>query len=194
MPYGVSIWGPLALSAVGGFLSKKSQQTTAPTVAPEYKGLQGQVLDMIQRRLSTPVDLHGYEANGLGVINRAYGAQKQTSDNNLSARGLSTSPVAANVDATRSIAEAGDAATFRNSVPLLAQQIEQQNLEQAAGILRTGTGSTETQTSGGGAAGGLENLAGMMGYLQGKGAFKRGGTGADLTAPAWNPGEAGVDY
>jgi hypothetical protein len=177
MPVGASIWGPLAISVVGGMLASHTQQTNMPTVSPEYKGLQGQILNMIQTRLSQPVDLHGYEANGISTINQAYGAQKQTSDNNLSARGLSTSPVAANVDAMRSNAEAGDAATFRNSVPMLAQQIESENLAQANQILAGGTGSTGTTTSGGGAAGAVTNLAGMMGYLSGKGAFGKLGQG-----------------
>ena len=193
MPIGASIWGPLAVSAVGGYLASKNKSQTSPTVNPAYGPLQGQVLSMIQNRLSQPVDLHGYEANGIGVINRAYGAQKQASDNNLSARGLSTSPVAANVDATRGFAEAGDAATFRNSIPLLQQQIERENLDQATRILAGGTGSTTTQETGGGVGGAATNLAGMRGYLQGKGAFGRGsnpyGTmGSDITSPGqWVP-------
>lgn len=176
MPIGASIWGPLAVSVVGGLIAKTSTQSNMPQVSPAYAGLQGQILQQIQARLSQPVDLHGYEANGISTINKAYGAVKQTNDNNLSARGLSTSPVAANVDATRTTGEAGDVATFQNSVPLLAQQIQTQNLDEAGRILAGGTGSTGTMTSGGGLAGAATNLAGMMGYLSGKGAFgKQGG-------------------
>jgi hypothetical protein len=164
-------------SIAGGALANRGSSSTTPTVDPAYSGLQGQILKMIQSRLATPLDTSGYTANGVGTINKSYDLGKQASDNALSARGLSTSPVAGAVDATRENARAGSVATFQNSVPLLARESQGADLSQAAGVLGLGRGSASSFESGGGAAGAFTNLAQYLGYLTGKGVFKGSGAG-----------------
>lgn len=166
-------------SVIGGALDNKSSQTTSPTIDPAYQGLQGQILNMVQQRLATPLDTSGYTANGVASINKNYDLTKQASDNNLTTRGLASSPVAGAVGGVAANARAGDISTFENSVPLLANQIQGQNISQAAGILGLGRGSTSTSASGGGAAGAATNLSQYLGYLTAKGAFK-GGSGNSL--------------
>ncbi len=183
----LSQYGPYVgagASLLGGLLTRSTTTTSNPTLNPAYSPLQSAILSQIMARLSQPTDLSGYEANGIGTINQSFDAQKQASDNNLSARGLSTSPVAANVDALRSNTEASTAATFRNSVPLLAQQIQAQNLDQANQILAGGRGSTSTTTGGGGAAGAATNLASYLGYLQGKNSFTKPTATGGIPTPA----------
>jgi hypothetical protein len=177
-------------SIAGGALANRASQTTTPTMDPAYSGLQGQILKLIQSRLATPLDTSGYTANGVSTINKSYDLAKQAGDNNLSARGLSTSPVAATVDTTRQTAQAGDVARFQNSVPLLARESQGADLSQAAGLLGLGRGSTTTGESGGGAAGSFENLATYLGYLQGTGAFKK--TAQPYTLPGYGTPLPGV--
>ncbi len=193
---------PIALAGLGGVIADKSKQTatqsTTPTVAPQYGPLQSRLLDIVKNRLSQPADLSGYTSSGVNNINRAYGLTAQNTNNSLTARGLAGSPVAGVVDATRNNARAGDIASFENSVPLLADQLTRENLQQGAGLLSMGRGSTSTgtqeQSAGGGWGGAITNVAGMIGYLQGKGAFAKvpgssfkGGLGTTDTGDYANP-------
>jgi hypothetical protein len=189
-------------SIAGGALANKGSQTSAvsPTIDPAYQGLQGQVLKMIQQRLSTPVDLTGYTANSVANINKNAGLTKQGADNALVARGLATSPVAGAVDANINTQRMAGVSQLENSIPLLQDSLQRQNLSDANTILQTGRGSTGSSTvsSGGGAAGAFTNLAQYLGYLNGKGVFGKPagstslyGTGGNGTSYA--PGfDAGV--
>ena len=49
------------LSFLGGLFGNKSKQSTMPNYGP----LQGQLLDLIRKRLSSSADLSGYTAQGL---------------------------------------------------------------------------------------------------------------------------------
>lgn len=176
MPYGVSIWGPIAvsgLSALGGYLSSKSKSKTTPTLDPAYLPLRGQALQLLTKRLQSGADLTGYGASGAQNINHTFDVMKQSQDNNLTARGLSTSPVAAAVDATRDNARAGQLTTFRNGLPLLQRQLQADDFGLANQLMWGGRGTETTGESGGGAAGSVEGIAAMLGYLQAIGAFKK---------------------
>lgn len=166
-------------SVVGGALANKGSQTSAvsPTIDPAYQGLQGQVLKMIQQRLSTPVDLKGYTANGVATINKNAGLTKMGADANLTARGLASSPVAGAVDANLNASRMSGVSQFENSVPLLQDSLQRQNLSDANTILAGGRGSTgaSTTSGGGGPAGAFTNLAQYLGYLTGKGTFGKPG-------------------
>lgn len=179
-PVVASIIGAIG-STAGGALANRGSQTasTSPTLSPEFQGLQGQVLKMIQGRLGTDPNLAGYTGSGVSQINNGFNLAKQASDNNLTARGLATSPIAANVDATREAGRASAVTGFRNSIPLLSRELQTQDLGLAGNVLNMGHGSTSTGTtaSGGGAAGAFTNLAQYLGYLHGKGAFGGGQQG-----------------
>lgn len=162
-------------SAAGGALANRGKQTSTstPTVAPEYQGLQGNILQMIQQRLGADPNLTGYEGSGVAQINQGFNTTAATQENDLTRRGLATSPIAANVDATRNAARAGAVTDFRNSVPLLARSLQTQDLGLGTNLLNMGRGVTSTGTmeGGGGAAGAFTNLAQYLGYLSGKGMF-----------------------
>lgn len=162
-------------SFLGGMVKNKSQQTstTTPTLNPAYSPLQAQILAMVKQRLSSDPDLTGYRAGGEQNINRIYGNTAVSQGNDLTTRGLSTSPVAATVAATRENARAGTLASFVNQLPLLKRQMQAEDLGIGTNVLQFGRGSTTTGTAtgGGGLGGGIENLAQYLGYLSGKGAF-----------------------
>lgn len=169
-------------SIAGGALSNRSssQQTQTPTLDPRFQPLQNQILTMVGNRLNQPTDLSGYQREGIGTINRTSALTKQASDNSLTARGLSTSPVAANVDAVREAGRTSSIASLNNSLPLIQRDLQNQDLQLASGVLGQGRGLnvTGSTSSGGGPAGAATNLAGYIGYLQGNGAFNRTPSGA----------------
>ena len=166
-------------SIAGGVLANKGSQSqtqaSTPTIDPKYAGLQDLVLQSIQKRLSTPIDTAGYTGSGIANINRAYDLTKASQDNNLTARGLGTSPVAGAVDATRENARGGQIAQFQNSIPMLVDSMQRERLGDASSVLGMGRGvsstGTGTESGGGGAAGAFGSLASYLGYLQGRGAF-----------------------
>jgi hypothetical protein len=142
---------------------------------PAYSPLQQQILQMTRNRLNTSADLSGYAAQGTQNLNKNYDLINQSQSNNLTARGLGTSPVAGAVDARRENARIGDISGFQNQIPLLQRQLQAQDLASAQGVLGLGRGSTTTGSEGGGAAGAATNLAQMLGYLYGQGAFQNTG-------------------
>jgi hypothetical protein len=168
------------VSAGGGYLAARQMSSQTPTQTPQGGALQSQVLGMIQQRLRTDPNLTGYEGTGVSNIAQAYRASKASTDNSLTARGLAGSPVAAAADVTRGTAEASDTANFRNSVPLLARQLQSGDLSQAGSVLGLTRGSQTDISYGGGPAGAATGLAGYLGYLSRQGAFKNlfGGAGA----------------
>lgn len=183
------IGGGLALA--GGAINKKTTTTgsstssVSPTMAPEYQGLQGQILQMMTQRLGSDPNLTGYTGQGVNQINNGFNLAGQTQENDLTRRGLATSPIAANVDATRNSARVGAISDFRNSIPLISRQLQTQDLGLATNLLGFGRGTTGTGTStsetaeGGGAAGAITNLAEQLGYLKGNGSFAGSPNGVD---------------
>src|SRR3990167_11191722 len=119
--------------------------------------------------------MSGYQAGGQQQINRTFDTIAQSQGNNLTARGLGTSPVAGAVEANRENARAGQTASFLNSIPLLQRQMQGEDLRMASDVLGMGRGSQTQATgqSGGGAAGSAESLAQYLGYLMGTGSFNR---------------------
>jgi hypothetical protein len=184
-------------SFLGGLVGNKSKatSTSTPTFDPSFSPLKDTILKMTMSRLNTDPNLAGYQAGGIRDINRVFGNVAQGENNNLTTRGLATSPVAATVDATRENARAGQVASFENSIPMLARQLKAEDLAAASGFLNMGRGQTTTgtQTSGGGLGGGIEQLAQFLGYASGKGAFgKPGGTGTDINGGGFTPSTTGV--
>lgn len=171
-------------SLIGGLFKKKQTQastsTMAPTLDPAFGPLQSTIMNQVMARLKGGgPDLSGYAGSGVADINHTFDLIKQSQGNNLTARGLASSPVAGVVDANRDMARGGEIARFQNSLPLLSRELQNQDLGFAANFLNAGRGTTSTSTGsatgGGGLAGGFENLAGMLGYLISTG--KLGGNG-----------------
>ncbi len=161
-----------ALVAGAGAIPDHTSSASTPTMDPTYQPMRDQLLDLITKRLNSSTDLAGYSAGGQEGINHTFDLIKQSQGNDLTARGLSTSPVAGAVDATRENARGGQMATFLNSIPLLQRELQGQDIGMGADMLNFGRGTTTTGSSGGGLGGVAGNLAAYIGYLQGKGSFK----------------------
>jgi hypothetical protein len=143
-----------------------------PTLDPAYSPLQQLLLQQtIQRLNSQGPDLGGYEASGISNINKGYGLVQQNLENSLTARGLNDSPVAGAGLTRLQMGRAGDITNFQNTIPLLKDQYQRNNLQDAIALLTQGRGSATTGTTatdtGGGWAGAATNLAQMLGYLYG---------------------------
>jgi hypothetical protein len=171
MPAAVPI-AMLGSSVIGGALANRQQQQTTPTLDPRLQGLQSQVLQMIQGRLSNPTGVPaGYVGGGIRDINASYGAGQTATENALTSRGLGTSPIAGQADLAGQLARAGAIGTFRSNVPLVARQLQNEDLGLAGNLLGQGRGLASTGQYGGGAGGAAEGLASMLGYLQALGKF-----------------------
>lgn len=158
------------LSFLGGLFGNKNKQTSTPNHGP----LQDRILQIMRQRLGSSADLSGYRAQGLQDTNQTFDLIRQSQSNDLTARGLGTSPVAANVDAMRENSRGGAIARFQQGLPLLQRQLQADDLGLAGYLFR---GNTTEGTSGGGLGGGFDSLATMLGFLQATGAFGKGGGG-----------------
>jgi hypothetical protein len=173
MPPALVIGGSLGLSALGGALSGRKSantQTNMPQTAPQYKGLEDMLIKRASSRLNTDPNLTGYTSSGLSNINSVYDLVRTQKQNDLTRRGLSTSPIAAVVDETSSNARAGDITDFLNSIPLLKRQLQDQDFNSASALLGHGTG-TQTVLPNSASAGAMNSLGSMLGFLIGQGAF-----------------------
>lgn len=102
------------------------------------------LLDYLHQYLVTDPDLSGYKSNGLAQINRDSDAGQMGLGQALAARGLNTSPVAANALGQANNARIASSSQFSNSIPMLAEQLRQQRLQQVTGFfsgLPVGTSS-----------------------------------------------------
>jgi hypothetical protein len=139
-------------------------QVQAPVIAPEFQGLAGLLRQRAMDQLSMPTDTAGLTANAISGINDIYKGIGQSNSNNLTARGLASSPVAGNVDLQTNLARGGQITQFMNNLPLLQRQLASSDIAAGGDVLRFGTGS-QTQLPGSALGGALSNLAGQLGYL-----------------------------
>lgn len=134
---------------------------------------QGQIRNLlfqhIQDRLNQPSALPaGYESQGIQGINHTYDVARQSAGNDLTARGLSTSPVAGAVMGASNDARAGDISRFQTSLPMLNRQMQDQDL----GLASQAAGMPTPPSALGGA---FSDAGSMLGFLIGNGAFGGGG-------------------
>lgn len=187
MPFPLAL--PLVLSGasfLGGMFGNRGKtskstntSTTTTNLSPGATGLNDQLLSMIRGRLSAPSALpQGYEAGGIRDINSVFDVINQSKNANLTARGLSDSPVAGiGTDNAR----AGEIAKFTSGLPLVNRQLENENMDFASRLFslqprsQTTTGSGTNTQPGNMLGGGLDSLASMLGFLMGQGAFGKGG-------------------
>jgi hypothetical protein len=162
--------------------SGTSSSTITPVGDPRYTELGDtmiqQVLTQLQQGSQLPA---GYESLGINNINDVYRLTQQKNENDLTRRGLSTSPVSGVVSSNTNMGRAGQISDFENALPLIERQMQQENLNSALNVYNTQRyGQTQTGTSsqtgtttnpGSAAAGGLGSLGTMLAYLYGNGAF-----------------------
>lgn len=177
------------LSGLFGMLNNRNKQTSArtasttPTMDPAYGPLQAMLIQHATQRLANPTSLPAnYESNGVNTINRSYDLATQGLNNNLTSRGLSTSPGAGSVLERLTASRAGAVGQFRAGVPLAARELEDRDMASVAQLLNFGRGTTATSTGtdategGGGLAGAGNNMLSMIGFLMGQGLL--GGQGS----------------
>lgn len=193
--------GALALSMFSGSRRPKpatntqtgtntGTSTSTPTTAPAFEGLQNMILPMITRRLSQPSALpEGFVEGNLANINRTHDMVKQGLDNDLTSRGLGTSPVAGHAMSVFNRGRASDIVGFQNKIPGIERDMANDDLDMAMRILGMGQGRTTTSTGsntgtgsfqqpGGGWEGALGGFGDMLGFLIGSGMLGKNKTGA----------------
>lgn len=179
MPIGASIWGPIAVSAIGGAIANSSSSSESPTLSPTAQSLQDYITQLLQQRLKNGSLPPGFQTQGINAINAGYAGASTNENAALTARGLATSPVAGAVTTKLNAARGSDIGTFNASLPLIQRQLQLQDIQAAQGILNPQRGQTGTVSTGGGAAGAATNLAGYLGYLKGRGQNPFGTTPPD---------------
>jgi len=188
---------PLALSGIsflGGALNNRARQTTSTTtqaLSPEAQGLNTLLMDTIRQRLAGSADLSGYRTQETQNINRTFGNAQTALNADLTARGLSDSPVAGAAISRFQGARAGSIAQLVNSLPLLQRDMQQQDLGLGSHLmaLQPRTTTTTGTQPGNMLGGGFSDLGSMLGYLVGQGQFGgAGGAGPTVGRRAWAPG------
>ena len=151
------------ISGVGSLLSnRESARTSKPVIAPEFKTLADLLRTRAEERLRSSADMSGFQASGAQNINDVAGGIKQAVENNLTTRGLASSPVAATVGTNLELGRGANIAQFLNSLPLLQRQMQNQDMAAAADALRFGTGNV---APGSAVGAGLDDASGWLGYL-----------------------------
>ncbi len=147
------------------FLSSISgTTTTTPNVSPQTQSYIDKLMASYGQ-LAKPVDLSGYQASQTQGINRQADLASQSANNIMASRGLSTSPAAAttalNIDTNRLNQITG----LNQSLPMLQNQLTNQNLGAASGFLSqipmgTTTTNQQQQQQQQGTSGGTSNVQG----------------------------------
>ena len=159
------------IGALGGLLeNKKSARTTTstPTLAPEYKTLSDLLRGRAEDRLRSSFDTSGIEANGIQGINDSFNGVNQSIANNLTARGLANSPVAAAATTNAELARGGQISQFLNTLPQIRRQYENEDFGNALNVLNSARGQT-TVGPGSMGAGAFGSAAELLAYLSGRG-------------------------
>jgi hypothetical protein len=168
------------LSGIAGFFGNKkktSTSTSAPTLDPKFGPLQSLLLEQTMGRLKDGGVPKGYETGQISEINNTFDLIGQGQANNLTARGLGSSPIAGAVDGNRELARGSEIVQMQRGIPQMARNNQLQDLMAAMGLLGQGRGSTQTSTDPGNPMGGaFGNFASMLGLLMGQGAFGGGGS------------------
>ena len=206
---------PIAIGAAGFFgnyLSNKnagksksqstntstSSSSMSPTMAPEYQGIQQQLIPMIQSRLANPYRLPpGFEQAGIRNINKTYDLAGRGLANNMNARSLGRSAIAGSGENALAGGRASEIVQYQGTLPLIQRQFQQEDIGQAMNLMQMGrgvsntgtntqTGMSEGQSGGNSALGsGLTGLAQALGYMKTAGMLGGGGGGMNnaLTVP-----------
>lgn len=127
-----------------------SSNTTMPVLTSELQQALSVLMPQLQNNLRNSTDLRGYQAEGLrNISNEGLNARAKLAQM-IAQRGLGNSPAGAALYARQADDEAGKAISFNNSIPLLARQLQGQDLDRllkVAAILPTGQTTTGFSTS-----------------------------------------------
>lgn len=118
--------------------------TNTPNIDPTTQALLEQIKSGYASQLGTDTDLSGYAANQTEGINNQSQLQQKALSESLAARGI-TGPAAATAIANADAQRFSGITTLKNSIPLMAQQLQQQKLQAAGGFANsTLQGSTQS--------------------------------------------------
>lgn len=179
----LAIMGGMALASYLANRNKKNPKTTTRNpLDPEFGPLQASVLSRSMARLDprTRSSLpNGFEQTGIRGINDTFSAGRGNLENILTSRGLSTSPIAANVLGRHEGARLGNIGNFRTQLPLLNRELENEDIGIASRLLGMGRNTTEQefQEPNNTAGNVAMDVMSMLGYMYGQGAFRGGGGG-----------------
>lgn len=194
-------WAGLPTGGGGGGSSSSSKSatnstqttdmSTMPFFTPQMQGfgnlLQGQIMARLAQGSGLP---KGYEATGIQGVNSTYEAGQQALRNKLAGAGLLGSPVEGGGLAQLQSARLSDIAGFRNQLPLLSRELQNEDWGIAGNFLNTfgkgtqqkgtvktaSTTNTQSQGSGGGGGGPVSPYAGAPpGYFERPPANEGGG-------------------
>ena len=168
-------------AGVGGAVAGGGTGTTTVTpVEPAGYATLGEMLrTRAQAKLKSPFDIGGYEAGGIQNINESLAGTEMALQNKLTASGLADSPVAGAAQQKFELGRGGQIAQFRNTLPQIQRQIENEDFGIAADFYNTRPiGQTQTTTQPGGAvSGGIGSAAEMLAWLAGQGLLGGDGGG-----------------
>jgi hypothetical protein len=186
-------------SSIGGEVASNGDKTTnrtsttTPLLDPLHQSLQNTLMQGANANLQDP-NLQGYTANGMANINAGANAQQKIMSNTLAARGLSDSPIAAGALGQADQNRINQQTQFQNGIPLLANEVRNQNLNTATRVNATspyGTNTTSQEVVKGNPLAGL--LAGLAKAGTGTGGssplgdiLRKLGIGAPAAKPPFN--------
>ncbi|HYE84841.1 MAG TPA: hypothetical protein VEA16_00700 [Vicinamibacterales bacterium] len=192
MPDPVTL-GLLATSFLGGMFGNRARkqtsaanQTQTSALSPGATGVNDILLQNIRQRLSAPSALPaGYQESGIRDINNVYDVINRNRAANLTSRGLADSPVAAVTDDK---GRGGDIARFVSGLPMVERQMRDADMDMASRLVAlqprtvTSSGTNTTTQPGNMLGGGFGDMASVLAFLYGSGAFGGGGKSSPYAA------------
>lgn len=178
-----------------GLLGKKKtvETDTSPKLAPELKGLQGDLLSKLQYNLQNQQDLTPIKGPAIDAINRRYRNVVPAIAASAAGRGYGASGILGKEIQGAHLARIGDQNQLEGEFAKMQLNQENFNMQQAQQLIASGRGSTTTQTQSGnpvgsGISSGLETLTTLMALRRmmqgmnggGGGGYTWGGGGPDL--------------
>lgn len=156
--------------------AKKQTATSSQAYDPALNPLKTSIINSTNDYLTSDPNLEGYKSGQISSLNKNSDLEKQKITENLALHGIDpNSPAGVNaINAADSRRFAG-ITTLNQQVPLEAQQMRGQIINNASNVLnsfpRTNTSSTVAPNPGGPFGAGFSDLASTLAYLYGRGAF-----------------------
>lgn len=191
---GTSLLLGSALSAGGGIAQglggRQSERSNVPIRDPAFAPLQQQLIQRALGNLRNPRSVAaGIEEGGIGNINETFALGEQALGARLTSAGLGGSGVAGNAIGQLERGRIGQIGQFRSGIPLLEQQLQQQDFQNALNLFgQEPVGNVvrgNVGTSGLGAVGqGLGDAGAFLGFAAGQGLLNKDTAGSGAGASA----------
>jgi len=183
MGIGPAIIAGSALSAAGGvaggLAGRQSERSNVPIRDPAFAPLQQQLIQRALGNLRNPRRVAaGIEEGGIGNINETFALGEQALNARLTSAGLGGSGVAGNAIGQLERGRIGQIGQFRSGIPLLEQQLNQQDFQNALNLFgQEPVGNVargNVGTSGLGAFGqGIGDAGAFLGFAAGQGLLNK---------------------